>query len=112
MEVGSSQTSKACSSMDLHLDILSEEQDEQRQARIISLTHYYKQNGDLVPDPDMEIRVYSRDKMAEALTFQNLFIYQEVYPTSTTINICLRTQLNSLLKYWLNNCIQDGHQFY
>ena len=77
MEVGSDQVSKASGYMDLCLNILSEEKEEQRPSKIISLTHYYEQNGDLVSDPDMMIRIYSQHKMAEALTFQNCFIYQE-----------------------------------
>lgn len=52
--------------MDLHLDVLKKTEDEM----VISLSHTYKQNGDLVPDPDMEIRVYLIDgwRKAEALT--------------------------------------------
>src|SRR5690349_13233953 len=46
----------------------------------ISLTHYYKMNGDLVPDPDMEIVVDPVAKTALAQTFQDLYGFAEVYP--------------------------------
>ena len=114
MEVGSHQTSKASSFgyMDLHLDILSEEKEGRRQGKVVSLAHYYEQNGDLVPNPDMTIKIYSRSKMAEALTFQNCYIYQEVYSIQDTINLTLKKQLNSFLKSWLNRCIIEmGHKF-
>jgi uncharacterized protein YqiB (DUF1249 family) len=114
MEVGGHQTSKASSFgyMDLHLDVLSEGMVEQRQVKVISLAHYYKQNGDLVPDPDMTIRIYSQSKMAEALTFQNCYIYQQIYPTQDTVNLTLKKQLNSFLRSWLNNCIRHGHRLH
>ena len=35
--------------MDLHFEKIGK--------NVFSLAHYYKQNGDLVPDPDMVIRV-------------------------------------------------------
>ena len=111
MKVGDHQISKADGFMNLSLNIINEEQEEQRQAKIISLTHYYKQNGDLVPDPDMMIRVYCQNKMAEALTYQDFFGFQAVYQTPTTFYPDLKTELNSFLNYWLNNCIQQGHGF-
>ena len=48
----------------------------------IALAHNGKQNGDVMADPDMEIRIYPEMKTAEALSFRNdyLGIYQEVYP--------------------------------
>jgi len=111
MEIGSSQISKSEGFMDLHVDILSDGIVEQRQVKVISLAHYYEQNGDLVPDPDMTIRIYSQSKMAEALTLQDYFGYQQVYPTQATVNSAVKASLNSFLKTWLNNCIQQGHQF-
>jgi len=57
--------------MDLSMDVLVRESDHIR----ISLSHYYSQNGDLVPDPDMELRIFPDLKMAEALTFQDAYRY-------------------------------------
>ena len=112
MEVASHQTSKIGGYiMDLHLGVLSEKIEEQQQIKIISLAHYYEQNGDLVPDPDMTIKIYSRHKIAEALTYQDSFVYQEVYPTQTAVNVIHKKYLNAGLKIWLNNCIRHGHQF-
>ena len=48
----------------------------------IALAHNYIQNGDVMADPDMEIRIYPEIKYAEALTYQldGLGIFQRVYP--------------------------------
>ncbi len=97
--------------MNLYLNILREETTELGASKIISLSHYYEQNGDLVSDPDMTIRVYLQGKMAEALTFQNPFIYQAVYPTPTTFYPDLKIKLNSFLNSWLKNCLQQDHKF-
>jgi len=58
--------------MDLNVDRLYSEKEG---AVRISIAHNYTQNGDVVPDPDMEIRVYPDRKMAEALTFQNALLF-------------------------------------
>ena len=95
--------------MDLHFDRLYDEEG----AVIISLAHYFKQNGDLCCDPDMEIRIFPDRKMAEALTFQQAIppIYQRVYPQPGFVNLRLKKDLNSFLATWLRNCIAQGHSF-
>lgn len=45
----------------------------------IALSHYYEDSsGDMIPDPDMEILLYPDRKMAEALTYNDSFLYREV----------------------------------
>jgi|GEM_PF-5167650 len=63
---------KSSGYMDLHIEKIRE--------GVISMTHYYKVNGDLVPDPDMEVRVLSELKAIEALTYQDTYGFQQVYP--------------------------------
>ena len=74
----------------------------------ISLTHYYVQNGDLCCDPDMQIRIDFDNKTAEALTFQNWMIFQEVYPEPDKVNMKLKKELNSFLIFWLKNLKNQG----
>jgi len=57
--------------MDLYLDVLYREPNRIR----IALAHYYQQNGDLVPDPDMELWVYPEAQKVTAKTFQNALVY-------------------------------------
>jgi len=99
---------KSTGFMDLNFDFLRF--DEQKRI-IIVISHYFKQNGDMVADPDMEIRI---DKSwveyggatCEALTFQDAYKYQEVYSRSKSneiINSRLKTALNKFLLQWLKN---------
>jgi hypothetical protein len=103
-----SATSKSSGFMDLHFDRLREENG----SVVISLAHYFEQNGDLCCDPDMEIRVYPKLRSAEALTFQQAIppVYQVVYPAPGKVNLGLKSVLNDFLLTWLGNCIQQGHR--
>lgn len=75
-----------------------------------SIAHYYEQNGDLMWDPEMTIRVYPDLKMVEALTYtqDNLGIYQEVYPEPGKFYPRLKRELNSFLGMWLKNLKDQG----
>jgi len=44
---------------------------------IIALAHNYKQNGDTIPDPDMQIRIFSSSssKVSALLPSKNIFIF-------------------------------------
>ena len=76
-----------------------------------SIAHYFKQNGDLCQDPEMVILVYPELQMAEAFSFQQAIppIYQEVYPEPGKFRPRLKKELNSFLRQWLTNCINQGH---
>lgn len=93
--------------MDLNLDVLHKTTDY----IIIALSHYYKQNGDMIADPDMEIKIYNKNRaMAEALTYQDSFGYQRVYPDANHVKLKLQKSLNSFLNTWLRNCLQQKHK--
>ena len=65
--------------MDLNIDILY--RDEIKNTTTIAMSHYYKHpSGDMIADPDMEIKIHHKAKMAEALTYQDSFGYRQVYP--------------------------------
>jgi uncharacterized protein YqiB (DUF1249 family) len=76
----------------------------------ISMAHNYTQNGDLMADPDMEIRIYPGLKAVEALTYQQdgLGIYQQVYPEPGKVCPKLKKDLNIFLNGWLKNLIDQG----
>jgi len=79
----------------------------------IALTHYYNQNGDLVPDPDMRVLVKVEEQMVEALSFQDTYGYQEVYQDiykRNMVNLPLRKELNKFLERWLLNLINQHHE--
>ena len=92
--------------IDLHIDFLSFEDNDGFR---IAIAHNYRNNGDIVADPDMEIRIFPKSKMAEALTFQqdNLGIFQKVYDDGK-VDLSLKKDLNSFLDKWLTNIkLQD-----
>ena len=76
---------------------------------VIALAHNYLQNGDVMADPDMEIKVMPRFKMAEALTFRQdgvLALNQRVYEVvdgKVMVKPRLKKELNSFLSGWLLN---------
>ncbi len=90
--------------MDLHIDVINWKEDGNGTYRI-AMAHSFVQNGDLMADPDMEIRIYPDMKMAEALTYQldSLGIYHQVYPEPGKVNLKLKKELNNFLIQWLNN---------
>lgn len=93
--------------MDLHFDFLRREGGTLH----ISLAHYYEQNGDLVPDPDMEIRVFPLTKIAGARTFQDTYGYRAAYPEKGKVDVKAEKELNQFLAQWLKNCLDQGHSF-
>ena len=99
MEPGEASKSKlSAPMMDLNLDVLSKRDNYM----IIVLSHYYEQNGDIVPDPDMEIRVYQQG-VAEALAYQDAFGYSRVYAEDENRFYLKRKKVqNSFLNKWLS----------
>ena len=76
-----------------------------------SLTHYYSQAGDLVPDPDMEVRVDHANQVAEALSYQDSYRYQQVYQDGN-VNLSVKKDLNVFLNQWLRNLTMQGFKLY
>jgi uncharacterized protein YqiB (DUF1249 family) len=95
---------KSSGLMDLNVDRLSKD--------TIALAHNGIQNGDVMADPDVQVRIYPEMKAAEALTFQNdyLGIYQEVYPEPGKYYPRLKKELNEFLNDWLKNMIEAQYQ--
>lgn len=106
LSIEESGKSKVDGYMDLNLDIL-----HKRSTRIIiALSHYYKQNGDMIPDPDMQIAVYPKLELAEALAYQDSFCYREIYSDDKgTEDIKAKKEMNDFLDQWLRNLIEQGH---
>lgn len=73
-----------------------------------SLAHYYIENGDLIPDPDMIICLFPRQKMVEAMSYQDCYIYKQVYLPGGLFNTIFKVELNEFLKIWLNNLLNQG----
>lgn len=96
--------------MDLNLDRLYEEDGKYT----ITMAHNYIQNGDVMADPDMEIRIIPSMKMAEALSFRqdggipiNQHVYEEI-DGKTMVYPRLKKELNTFLSGWLLNLKKQG----
>jgi len=100
--------------MDLVVEVLP--QFPETGAMVLSLAHYFEQNGALCQDPEMEVRVFpprdGRPGHVEALSFQQAIppIYQRVYPEPGKVVPRLKRDLNSFLTTWLRNLKQQGHR--
>ena len=103
---------KAEGFMDLNIDVINWKEDGQKGTFRIALAHNFVQNGDVMADPDMEIRIHRENKMVEALTYQldSLGIYNVVYPEPGIEYRKLKRELNSFLNTWLRNIIHQGHK--
>lgn len=99
--------------VDLCINYLGRRRIGGSEARVISLTHYYECNGDLVPDPDMEIAIYDDRGMVEALSYQDSRTYRTSYimqDGKTLIDIESRRMNNSFLGKWLVNLREQGYR--
>ena len=94
--------------MDLNLDRVS----HNGSVTVIALSHYYKHpSGDMIPDPDMEIRIMTDEKMAEALSYQDMYMYRTVYEEDGRVaSPAVKQELNDFLYHWLSNCLAQGHR--
>ena len=99
--------SKVSGLMDLNLDVLRRSPGYRR----IALSHYWLHpSGDMIADPDMEIAVFFRDGLAEALTYQDAFLYECAYPQGEVLpDFEVHTRLNVFLELWLDNLKGQGH---
>lgn len=103
MKLGEGKKLSADGFMDLSINLL----DKTDKYTEISLTHYYEQNGDLVPDPDMAIRIFDSG-MVLPVHFQNSMYYQQAIDGDM---ICKKyvTDQNNFLGTWLKNIEWQGH---
>jgi hypothetical protein len=75
------------------------------QGTIYSFAHYYKQNGDSVPDPDMMFFVCDQSQKVYPLTFQDSLTYNEAIFLRHGSWFVSRVQhhITTFANMWLNN---------
>ena len=101
---------KSSAFMDLNLDRLFDDNGD----FTISMAHNYIQNGDVMADPDMEIKIIPSMKMAEALSFRQdggIPINQQVYTEKDGQKLVyprIKKELNSFLSGLLLNLKKQG----
>ncbi len=99
--------SQVCGRMVLHCDILETGQGFRR----IALSHYWIYGaGDMIPDPDIEIAVFFDWELAEALTYQDAFRYDDAYPVvGEPPTLSIHQTINCFLENWLDALAEQGH---
>ncbi|UJG41300.1 MAG: DUF1249 domain-containing protein [Candidatus Heimdallarchaeum aukensis] len=91
--------------MELHISILSRDESEM----ILSMGHYFLQNDDLVPDPEVVIRIDSLKKIAEVLSYKDQYLFSVVYPSKSMVDTESRDSLNSFLNLWLKRMLTEKY---
>jgi uncharacterized protein YqiB (DUF1249 family) len=97
---------EAAGFMPLTVDIL-----HRRGSRLLlALAHHFEAQGDLVPDPDMELRADLEARTVEALTYQDAQRFDHVYARPGRMQVDLRRSLDDFLSLWLSNLHAQGHR--
>lgn len=100
-----STTLKSGSFMDLHFEIHNIEKD----LVYGSMAHYYEQNGDLCPNPDISFRIDRTAGTIEVLDYSDYFGYQNVYTEDGKgVYLKRKNSLNRFLGQWLSNLKKQG----
>ena len=109
---GNARQLKASGFMDLNIDMLADNRGASEPHFIVALSHYYRhESGDMIPDPDMVVKVWIERREAEALTYQDLYRFDEVYdPDTRQAELKLQRSLNEFLSQWLDNLLLQGHK--
>ena len=124
LEVGEHFKLYADGFMDLSVEVLPDCHDTG--GKLVSLCHYFEQNGDLCQDPEVVVRLFppgstaflhlcpSTDPKlgrAEGTMFQQAIppIFDVIYPKPGQYYPRKRDSLNSFLGDWLNNMKEQGH---
>jgi len=95
---------KADGYTDLSLNWLNE--DEQYQ--YFAMTHYGELNGDLMSDPDMEVRVDAIKGTAEALSYRNDWVGVNTVILNPEQQTPKYRDLNEFFGIWTQNLIDQG----
>jgi uncharacterized protein YqiB (DUF1249 family) len=76
---------------------------------MIALAHNYRHPcGDSIPDPDMEIRIRPDRSSAEALAYQDMYSYRQVYNGAGVVDAKEQADQNGFLMVWLTNIRAQG----
>lgn len=76
-----------------------------RSGTVYSLSHYYEQNGDLIPDPDMTFFVCDQSRKIYPVTYQDSFVYNEgIYSEGEKWYIKrVQHHITTFANHWMNN---------
>jgi uncharacterized protein YqiB (DUF1249 family) len=94
---------------DLHLSVL----ERSRYTSVLRLTYEFRQDGQIVQDPNLEVCVYHDARLAEVRGFLGFVRHSHMARLQMQVKRELdqRWSHNMMLNKWLEYCAERGHRF-
>jgi len=86
--------------MDLNIDYLN----GNNHIHNIAMAHNYICNGDVIPDPDVEIRIDTEKEIVDVICYQDGFTFKRVENDKN------KKELNNFLNTWLKNILNQEYK--
>lgn len=83
----------------------------------INLTYHFVENGTILAEPNLRIRIYHDARLAEVLQAQLRHFpafdaeFSSCPPQTDVIPLYWRWRINRFLFKWLSYCLRQGHRF-
>ena len=97
--------------MDLHIEDIGNYRDLLgRSIKVYSLAHYYKQNGDMMRDPDVEFGVNFEKQAVFPLLYRNdgVGFIQDVFDDNDNLVLRIEKSIGEFLLLFVNNIKDQG----
>ena len=100
---------KAEGEMDLHVERLL----VGGEAMMVSLAHYIDESetDDPVPDPLMEVKVYTVREEAKMVNYQDRATFRTAHPSPGKVDTAVEQDLNAFLDQWLEQLVEREYTF-
>ena len=82
-----------------------------RSNQVVSMAHYFVQNGDLMADPDLTLGVNYQRREAYPLSYKcdGMGVYQDVFDEDDQLVAELEDEIGGLIKTFASNIKKQGH---
>ncbi|MHB1241505.1 MAG: DUF1249 domain-containing protein [Gammaproteobacteria bacterium] len=103
------EAASSAGALDLYLEVL----DRTRYTTTLSLTYYFRHDGESVAEPDARIRIYHDARMAEVLGCRDhrTGVRAGGVAGSAGLMLARRWEVNLFLEKWLNYCLRQDYDF-
>lgn len=101
--------SKQTGYMDFNLELIHQD----KTGYYLAISHYYKENGDMISDPDMVVLVNLKNQTVIPLSYQDRYNYKTTFDDiydRELVNIKELKAQSSFLSVWLGNLKKQGHK--
>lgn len=101
--------SKRTGFMDFNLELIHQD----KTGHYLAISHYHKENGDMISDPDMVVLVNLKHQTVIPLSYQDRYKYKTTYDDiyhRKLINVKELKEQTSFLGFWFGNLKNQGHK--